>query len=83
MGNAMTYRLVGDAGKTQTTLKARRNVVGPTALVASFRSMQSSKNCAEAFAAACKLLLKLSCFPVWSGKDSESQKTTSDKNEGV
>lgn len=83
VGNAARDKLVEDAGKTQTTLKARRNVVGPTALVSSFRSMQSFKNCAEAFAAACKLLLELSCFPVWGGKDSESEKTTADKNEGM
>ena len=75
--------LVEDACKTQTNLKARRNVTGPTALVASFRSVQLSKNCAEAFAAACKLLLKLSCFPVWGGKDSESQRATTDIKEGV
>lgn len=81
--NATRDELVEDACKTQTSLKARRNVAGPTALVDSFRSVQSSKNCAEAFAAACKLLLKLSCFPVWGGKDSESQKTTTDKKEGV
>ena len=80
--NATRNELVEDACKTQTNLKARRNVTGPTALVASFRSVQSSKNCAEAFAAACKLLLKLSCFPVWGGKDSEQQRTTTDKKEG-
>lgn len=81
--NATRRELVEDARRTQPTLKERRNVVGPTALVASVRSVQSSKNCAEAFAAACKLLLKLSCFPVWGGKDSESQKTTTDKKAGV
>ena len=81
--NATRNELIEDACETQTNLKARRNVTGPTALVASFRSVQSSKNCAEAFAAACKLLLKLSCFPVWGGKDSESQRTTTDKKEGV
>ena len=75
--------LVEDSCETQTNLKARRNVTGPTALVASFRSVQSSKNCAEAFAAACKLLLELSCFPVWGGKESEPQRTTTDKNQGV
>lgn len=83
VSNATRDKLAEDACKTQGTLRARRNVVGPTALVSAFRSMQSSKNCAEAFVAACKLLLELSCFPVWSGKDSESQKTTADKNEGV
>lgn len=80
--NTTKNELVEDACKTQTNLKARRNVTGPTALVASFRSVQSSKNCAEAFAAACKLLLKLSCFPVWGGKDAEQQRTTTDKKEG-
>lgn len=81
--NATRDKLFEEASKAQTTLRSRRNVVGPTALVSSFRSMQLSKNCAEAFAAACKLLLELSCFPVWGGKDSESQKTTTGKNEGV
>lgn len=81
--NAKRDELVDDARKTQTNLKARRNFTGPTALVASFRSVQSSKNCAEAFAAACKLLLKLSCFPVWGGKDSEPQKTTTCEKDGV
>ena len=83
VSSALRDKHFENASKTQTTLKARRNVVGPTALVSSFRSMQLSKNCAEAFAAACKLLLELSCFPVWGGKDSESQKTATDKNEGV
>lgn len=83
VSNATRDKLAEDVCKTPMTLRARRNVVGPTALVSAFRSMQSSKNCAEAFAAACKLLLELSCFPVWCGKDSESQKTTADKNEGV
>ena len=81
--NTTRDELVKDACETQTNLKARRNVIGPPALAASLRSVQSSKNCAEAFAAACKLLLELSCFPVWGGKDSESQRATSDKKEGV
>lgn len=80
--NTTRNELVEDAFKTQTNLKARRNVTAPTALVASFKSGRSSKNCAEAFAAACKLLLKLSCFPVWGGKDSEQQRTTTDNKEG-
>ena len=81
--NAKRDEVVEDAHITPNNLKARRNVTGLTALIAPFRSVQSGKNCAEAFAAACKLLLKLSCFPVWGGKDSESQKTATDKNEGV
>ena len=80
--NTTRNELVEDTCKTQTNLKARRNVTAPTALVASFRSVQSAKNCAEAFAAACKLLLKLSCFPVWGGKDSEQPRTTTDNKEG-
>lgn len=63
------------------SLKARRNVVGPTILVSSFRSKQSSRSCAEAFVAACKLLLELSCFPVCAGKDSEQEKV--DVHEGM
>lgn len=81
--NAKRDELVDDVRKTQTNLKARRNFTGPTVPVVSFRSVQSSKNCAEAFAAACKLLLKLSCFPVWGGKDSEPQKTTTCEKDGV
>lgn len=79
--NAASEKLVKDSCKTQASLKARRNVAGPTLLVSSFRSMQSSRNCAEAFVAACKLLLELSCFPVCSGRDSESEKISTDKNE--
>lgn len=81
--NAAKDKLEQDACKSKPNLKERRNVAGPTALVSSFRSMQSFKSCAEAFAAACKLLLELSCFPVWAGKDSESEKTASDNTEGL
>ena len=69
--------------QTEASLKARRNVVGPTMLVSSFRSMQLSRKCAGAFVAACKLLLELSCFPVCSGRDSDSDKITTDQNEGT
>ena len=71
------------ACQTEASLKARRNVVGPTMLVSSFRSMQSSRKCAGAFVAACKLLLELSCFPVCSGRDSDSEEITTDQNEGT
>ena len=71
------------ACQTEGSLKARRNVVGPTMLVSSFRSMQSSRKCAGAFVAACKLLLELSCFPVCSGRDSDSEEITTDQNEGT
>lgn len=71
--------LVEDACQTPS-LKARRNVVGPTILVSSLRPMQSSRNCAEAFVAACKLLLELSCFPVCAGSASEPGKA--DTKEG-
>lgn len=71
--------LVEDACQTPS-LKARRNVVGPTILVSSLRPMQSSRNCAEAFVAACKLLLELSCFPVCVGSASEPGKA--DTKEG-
>ena len=76
-------KITEDACKKQGTLRERRNVVGPTMLVSSFRSMQSCRNCAEAFVAACKLLLELSCFPVCAEKDSESCKTSSDENKGM
>lgn len=69
--------------QTEASLKARRNVVGPTMLVSSFRSMQLSRKCAGAFVAACKLLLELSCFPVCSGRDSDSEEITTDQNEGT
>ena len=46
------------------------------------RSTPLSKNCAEAFIAACKLLLELSCFPVCCGKDSELEKIGSGAAEG-
>ena len=71
------------ACQTEASLKARRNVVGPTMLVSSFRSMQSSRKCAGAFVAACKLLLELSCFPVCSARDSDSEEITTDQNEGT
>lgn len=71
------------ACQTEASLKARRNVVGPTMLVSSFRSMQWSRKCAGAFVAACKLLLELSCFPVCSGRDSDSEEITTDQNEGT
>lgn len=71
------------ACQTEASLKARRNVVGPTMLVSSFRSMQSSRKCAGAFVAACKLLLELSCFPVCSGRDSDSEEITTVQNEGT
>ena len=71
------------ACQTGGSLKTRRNVVGPTMLVSSFRSMQSSRKCAGAFVAACKLLLELSCFPVCSGRDSDSEEITTDQNEGT
>ena len=71
------------ACQTDASLKARRNVVGPSMLVSSFRSMQSSRKCAGAFVAACKLLLELSCFPVCSGRDSDSEEITTDQNEGT
>ena len=71
------------ACQTEASLKARRNVVGPTMLVSSFRSMQSSRKCAGAFVAACKLLLELSCFPVCSGRDSDSEEITTEQIEGI
>lgn len=80
---AVSEKLNKDASNTQTTLKARRNVVGPTMLVSCFKSMLSSRNCAEAFVAACKLMLELSCFPVCPDKDSESEKTTTENDEGM
>ena len=71
-GRTASKKVVDNTCETPS-LKARRNVVGPTILVSSFRS-QSSRSCAEAFVAACKLLLELSCFPVCAGKDSEQEK---------
>ena len=76
-------KFVRDTYKPQSNLKGRGSVAGPTALVSSLRSVQSYKSCAEAFAAACKLLLELSCFPVWAGNESKSEKSATDGNEGL
>ena len=76
-------KFVRDTYKPQSNLKGRSSVAGPTALVSSFRSVQSNKSCAGAFAAACKLLLELSCFPVWAGNESKSEKSATDGNEGL
>lgn len=74
-----TIEKVAESGCGTSNLKARRHFTGATILVSSFRTMKSSKNCAEAFVAACKLLLELSCFPVCSGKDPEPGKVASDE----
>ena len=73
-----TIEKVAKGGCGTSNLRARRHFMGASILVSSFRIMKSSKNCAEAFVAACKLLLELSCFPVCSGKDPEAGKVDTD-----
>lgn len=64
---------LAEGGCSASNLKTRRHFKGQTIFLSPFRTLKSSKNCAEAFVAACKLLLKLSCFPVCSRKDSQPE----------